>query len=227
MQRLIITNSGKNLMSRLAAGTTAATFTKVTTSDHDYSDTDLETITELEETRQTAVISKVNKTSPMLVDVLAALDNSLLTEGYYVRALGLYAKDSDGTEILYAISIDPDTPDYIPAFAGKTVSSVTYRLITRVDNSDQITLEVSTGAVPTIEQVDAIQKMAELHDNADVCSENGVHGIRYCNDRMQVRKDDGWVDARTQIKSGDTELSFSVSDSGILTVTYDDGKGDA
>ena len=160
MQNLVITNSGQELMSKLIAGTTTATFTKIAGSDHDYSDVSLEGVTELEDVKQTALISKVSRTDLTLVEVLAALDNSSLTEGYYVRALGLYAKDGDGTEILYAISIEPTTPDYLPAFSGKTVSSITYRLITKVDNSEQVTLEVNAGAFPTIEQLDNFQRIS-------------------------------------------------------------------
>ena len=130
-----------------------------------------------------------------LVEVLAALDNHDLTEGYYVKALGLYAKDGDGEEMLYAVSIETVEPDYLPPFSGKTISSITYRLITKVDNSEQVTLEVNPGAFPTIEQVDNIQKMIELHTATKVFSEEGVHGMRYFNDTLQIQNEAGeWVD---------------------------------
>ena len=63
MQNLVITNSGQELMSKLIAGTTTATFTKIAGSDHDYSDVSLEGVTELEDVRQTALISKEKNTS--------------------------------------------------------------------------------------------------------------------------------------------------------------------
>ena len=226
MQNLVITNSGQELMSKLIAGTTTATFTKIAGSDHDYSGISLEDITELEDVKQTALISKVSRTDLTIVEVLAALDNSSLTEGYYVRALGLYAKDGDGTEILYAISIEPTAPDYLPAFSGKTVSSITYRLITKVDNSEQVTLEVNPGAFPTIEQVDNIQRMIETHIETGVYGETGVHGFRYYNDTLQVQNSEGeWVD----IESGGGGIAPSnVSDLKIkvgnqkLTITWND-----
>ena len=232
MQNLVITNSGQELMSKLIAGTTTATFTKIAGSDHDYSDVSLEGVTELEDVKQTALISKVSRTDLTLVEVLAALDNSSLTEGYYVRALGLYAKDGDGTEILYAISIEPTAPDYLPAFSGKTVSSITYRLITKVDNSEQVTLEVNPGAFPTIEQVDNIQRMIETHIETGVYGETGVHGFRYYNDTLQVQNSEGeWVDIESggggiapsnvsdlKIKVGNTKLTIFWSDPGNTVV---------
>lgn len=232
MQNLVITNSGQELMSKLIAGTTTATFTKIAGSDHDYSGISLEDITELEDVKQTALISKVSRTDLTIVEVLAALDNSSLTEGYYVRALGLYAKDGDGTEILYAISIEPTAPDYLPAFSGKTVSSITYRLITKVDNSEQVTLEVNPGAFPTIEQVDNIQRMIETHIKTSVYGETGVHGFRYYNDTLQVQNSEGeWVDIESggggiapsnvsdlKIKVGNTKLTIFWSDPGNTVV---------
>lgn len=226
MQNLVITNKGQELVSKLIAGTTTATFTKIAGSDHDYSDVSLEGVTELEDVKQTALVSKVSRTDLTLVEVLAALDNSLLTEGYYVKALGLYAKDGDGTEILYAISIEPVTPDYLPAFSGKTVSSITYRLKTKVDNSEQVTLEVNPGAYPTIEQLENLQQIVEIHTASIIYGEEGVHGFRYYNDTLQVQNEAGeWIDIESggggiapsnvsdlKIKVGNQKLTINWSD---------------
>lgn len=227
MQNLVITSKGQELMSRLIAGTTTATFTKIAGSDHDYSGVSLEALTELEDVKQNVLVSKVTRTDLTLVEVLAALDNHDLTEGYYVKALGLYAKDGDGEEMLYAVSVETVAPDYLPAFSGKTVSSITYRLITKVDNSEQVTLEVNPGAFPTIEQVDNIQKMIELHTATKVFGEEGVHGMRYFNDTLQVQNEAGeWVDieggggggiapnnvADIKMKVGNEKLTITWSD---------------
>ena len=232
MQNLVITSKGQELMSRLIAGTTTATFTKIAGSDHDYSGVSLEALTELEDVKQNVLVSKVTRTDLTLVEVLAALDNHDLTEGYYVKALGLYAKDGDGEEMLYAVSIETVEPDYLPPFSGKTISSITYRLITKVDNSEQVTLEVNPGAFPTIEQVDNIQKMIELHTATKVFSEEGVHGMRYFNDTLQVQNEAGeWVDIETggggiapnnvsdlKMKVGNEKLTIFWSDPGNTVV---------
>ena len=227
MQNLVITSKGQELMSRLIAGTTTATFTKIAGSDHDYSGVSLEALTELEDVKQNVLVSKVTRTDLTLVEVLAALDNHDLTEGYYVKALGLYAKDGDGEEMLYAVSVETVAPDYLPAFSGKTVSGITYRLITKVDNSEQVTLEVNPRAFPTIEQVDNIQKMIELHTATKVFGEEGVHGMRYFNDTLQVQNEAGeWVDieggggggiapnnvADLKMKVGNEKLTITWSD---------------
>lgn len=153
MQSLVITNAGKELAAKLIAGTTTATFTKVLTSDQDYSAADLKTLTELTNVRQTVPVSDVVQIDRSTVEVLAAMDNSKLTSGYFIRALGVIAEDGDGTEVLFAVSIETVHPSYLPAFAGKTVSSITYHLKIKVDNSEQVTIEINPGAYVTVEQL--------------------------------------------------------------------------
>lgn len=151
MQDFTITNAGKQLMARLIAGAATANFTKVVASDHDYSGVDLETLTELEDIRQEVLPSDLSVDDATSIRVIAVFDNSGITQRYYVRAVGLYAEEADGTETLYAVSICDENPDSLPAFGGKTVYSLTYNVYIRVDNTDQMTLELNQLAYVTAE----------------------------------------------------------------------------
>jgi hypothetical protein len=175
-------------MSRLIEGTTTATFIKLACSAHDYSQAstdELLQLTELEDIRQTALVSKITRTDDALVDVLAALDNSGLTEGYYIRVLGLYAQDGDGTEILYGVCLAEDgAPDYMPAFGEKAVTSITYHVITKVGISANVTLEINPAAYPTMEQMESVeQDVSTIKDQLDgikfSISENGCLTVTY------------------------------------------------
>lgn len=230
MQDLIITSKGQELMAKMIAGTSTATFTKICTSDYDYSNTNLEELLQLYDIKQEALVSKVSRTDLTLVEVLAAINNSTLTTGYYVRGLGLYAKDSDDNEILYGISIESQNPDYMPAFGGKTVSGISYKLNTKVDNSEQVTLEINPAATPTIEQVESVQRNLNTHTDKTVNGENGVHGLRFFNDVLQFYNEEteSWVDIETsggggiapsnavdpKIKVGNGKLTISWGDPG-------------
>lgn len=229
MNDLVITESGQQLMARMIAGTSTATFTKIQSSDHDYSGATLESLTSLADVKQEALISKVERTDTTQVQVMAALDNTLVATGYYVKALGLFAKDSDNVEILYAVSIDTTNPDYMPAYGGKTVTGISYRLNTKVDVSSQVTIEVNPAATPTIEQVDAIDRKIDTHEDLSIYGENGVHGFRYYNDILQVynTETEEWVDIETggggvspsnvsdlSVKTGNTKLTIKWSDPG-------------
>lgn len=149
--------------------------------------------------------------------------------------LGLFASDIDGNEILYAVCIEPETPDYMPAFGGKTVSSITYKMNTKVDISSQVTLELNPGAIPSMEQVNNLTRSINSHTEANIYGENGVHGMRYFNEELQVMNESGeWVEIETgggsgggitpsdikdlRIKVGNQKLTVFWSDPGNLVV---------
>lgn len=162
MQSLIITNSGEELISKLIAGTATARFTRLSASDHDYSGTALETLTELLDVRQSVPLSSVVRIDTAMIKLTAAMDNSKLEAGYYVRALGLFAEDNGGNEILFAVSVEPEHPSYLPPFSGKTVSSIDYAFNVKVNNSKQITIEIAPGAPAN---ADMIYNSVEISSN--------------------------------------------------------------
>lgn len=232
MENLVITNSGEELTAKLIAGTTTAAFTKIVASERDYSGIDLKSLSELSDIKQIVFVSSVTRTDTTMIEVLAAMDNSELTTGYYTRALGVIAEDASGNEILFAVSIETDNPSYLPPFSGKTVSSVTYRLNIKVDNSEQVKIEVNPGAYPTLEQLNNVQKSVEIHTSNQIYGETGVHGLRYYNDEFQVMNDSGeWVEVESggggiapsnvvepKIKIGNAQLTISWSDPGDTVV---------
>lgn len=232
MQNLVITGKGQELTAKLIAGTSTATFTKIATSSYDYSTATLENVTELYDIKQTALVSKVSRTDTTIVEVLAKIDNTNLESGYYVKALGLYAKGSDGVEILFGISIETDNPDYMPPQSGTTVSGISYRLNTKVDNSNQVTIEVNPAASPTMEQFEGLEQVIDTHAGTGVYGSDGVHGFRYYNDTLQVKNEEGsWVDIETggggispsnvtdaKVKTGNGKLTLYWSDPGNTVV---------
>lgn len=231
MQDLVITNQGQELIAKMIAGTSTASFTKIQTSDYDYSTASLKDLTSLYDVKQEALVSSVSRTDTTMVEVLAAINNSNLDSGYYVKALGLFAKDIEDNEILYAVSIETDNPDYMPAFGGKTVSGITYKMNTKVDISSQVTLEINPAAVPTMQQVQNIVIAISTHENETIYGEVGVHGFRYYNEQLQVKNEKGeWTDVESgggispsnvsdlKIKVGNQKLIIFWSDPGNTVV---------
>lgn len=158
MRELIITNVGRGLVTRLIEGTASARFTRVAVSDHAYSEDELCLLTELSEIKQTVSISKITRIDGTVIELLAAMENTALNSGYFTRALGVYAKDENGTEILFAVCIEPDMPYYMPPYSGKTVSSVTYRLNIKVDRSENVMIDTVPGAYATVEMLESLEK---------------------------------------------------------------------
>lgn len=151
-------------MTNLIAESTTASFTKIATSNRVYQKEEIEGLTSIEDVKQEILISKVERKDASMIEILAGITNEDITEGYYINTLGLYAKDGDENELLYAVAID-DTPDYIDAFDNKVILSINYRLDVKVSNSSQVTLEVSPDAYATVKQIQELdQKISEMGD---------------------------------------------------------------
>ena len=163
MENIVITEQGKQLMSKVISETESMTFTKIAVSDYDYSGIELQNISELQSVKQTAIIAKISRTDGKTVEILAAINNEQIPEAYYVRTLGVYVKDSSENEILYGISISRENPDYMHAYDGKTLSGVSYRINVTVEDSEYITVNVNPAAVPTIMQVEDIETAFREH----------------------------------------------------------------
>lgn len=160
-RQLIITNKGQALMAKLIAGTANVTFTKVAASSTTYSDAQIPALTGLSNIKQQVAVSKVTRINSVAVQVDAAMENSALTTGYYMNSLGLYAKDPDEGEILYAVA-GANVSAYMPPYNGITVSGAYLKLVTTVSNASNVSMNVDPAAVATIGDINALQ--AEIND---------------------------------------------------------------
>ena len=167
MDSLIITRGGKELVSRLIEGSTTVKFTKIRTSDHDYSAiSDLTGISELESIKQEVPISKITRVDDTTVVVRALMDNKDLSEGYYVRNAGLYAKDGEENEILFGISV-ADEADHMPAYGNSRPSGIIFTMNVLVDNAKQVVLNIDPTGAATIQDIMDIES-PEFDDSGTV-----------------------------------------------------------
>lgn len=149
--KTIITAKGQALIAKSMVNTDVA-FTRVVTSDKDYtSKGNLENLTSIENIKQSELVSEIKVLNRTAVQVVSAFSNSLLTTGYYLRTIGLYATDPDEGEILYSITTAL-VPDWIPPFGNISITSFEVKLETIVSNSGNIDLNVSPTAVVNVSQ---------------------------------------------------------------------------
>lgn len=153
MNDFIITKAGQRLVSDMVAGVATAAFTQIKTSDHVYETRELESLADLADIKQEALISDVTRTDPAYVELSVVLDNKSVTAAYKIRALGVYARDGTDKEILFAVASETDIPDAMPAYGGKTVSEISYRIVLRVTASDRVELTVNSAAYATVSQL--------------------------------------------------------------------------
>ncbi|MCM1299578.1 MAG: hypothetical protein NC228_08450, partial [[Eubacterium] siraeum] len=155
--RLIITEKGQQLISKIFKGTTGVKFTRIAASAKQYEERELAGLLELEEERQSNPVSGVEKTESAAVKVVTAFTNSELAEGYYLRAMGLFAEDPDEGEILYGVTAELSGSCYMPPFNGTTLSAIDVEMVTAVGNAEGISLEVDPAAAVTAEQLNTVR----------------------------------------------------------------------
>ncbi len=177
--RLIITRQGQELISRMLAGTgNGVRFSKVCVSAAEYDLSELEELTELADIRMTSPISHAERSGESDITVEAALTNEQLSEGYYMRAIGLFAQDlnsADGGEILFAVTVEQSGNCYMPPFNGITVSGAVVKLIVAVGNAENISIETNSAAVAAISDIKRLENALAAH-NADANAHGSLLG---------------------------------------------------
>ena len=192
----VITTKGHALMAKVTSGATM-NFTKISASDYQYpSGTDYESLTALTSIKQNTLISDVSRINDVAVKVSGILTNAELNEGYYLRVIGLFANDPDEGEILYSITTAIQA-DWIPPNNGVSASSVLIDLITVVSNASNESIEVDPSAVATISDLQSLNQIITLHSETNINTEEGVHGIRFFNDKLEFNDGVNWIEIKT------------------------------
>lgn len=135
---LTLTNIGYALQIKAQAGTELK-FTRVALGAGILpSGTQLNTLTELINEKQTAAIGNLS-VGGKSVQIKANFSNKNLTENYYLRELGIFANDPDQGEILYAVANAGDAADYMPAYDGAETIEQVFTIELSVGNAAKVT----------------------------------------------------------------------------------------
>ena len=175
-KRVVITRNGQALMAKLMSGTGTVEFTKIGVSSTTYTDTQLESLTSLSGVKQTAPITNIARNNNASVTVEGAISNEELAVGYYMQTIGLYAKDPDAGEILYAVTT-ASVAGYMPPFNNRTPSGAQFKLTTTVGNAENVTLQIDPSAVATIGDINRLETSLNDLQAYVGYAEKGVLGL--------------------------------------------------
>lgn len=178
--KLVITQAGQKLISGVLSGDAGSLrFTRISISAAEYDLSELEELTELPDVRQSSLISRAERSGESDIAVEAAITNEQLAEGYYMRAIGLFAEDpnsADGGEILFAVTVEQSGNCYMPPFNGITVSGAAVKLIVAVGNAERISLETNSAAVATVLDIKRMEQTLAEH-NSDENSHADIRAL--------------------------------------------------
>lgn len=155
MDNIALTENGLALRDKLNAGQTTATFTRFCTSSAEYDQSELGALTELKDSKLESAVTNLEIREDHTMVISGAVDNKSLQEGYYITLIGLYAKETDGEEILFAVS-KVSSPMYMPEKSG-ALSGMSIRFSVKIENSDSINVTVDPTTAATLGDLNALR----------------------------------------------------------------------
>lgn len=155
--RTIMTDAGFALETRVRADETKMQFTRaaISTDDH-FSDTDdaLAKLTELYNIQQDGKVTAVQVINTTTVYVQVDVNQAESKADYQMRSAALYAKDDDGTEVLYGVTVlqDPvfvhkDADGSYLGFGINTTVGRASNVVVVVDPANMVTQQVFEGTM--------------------------------------------------------------------------------
>ena len=159
--QLVLTTQGISLITKALAGDCKIKLTKVQAGDGDWT-TSLVDATALKSMKQEFGISEIKVANDATVDVLAILNNLNLSEGYYVKEVGIFGAEEgheDSTEILYGIvTAVADKADYMPPYNSISPQTMEIETLVTVANASEVTIKAGTGALAAADTVNQLSK---------------------------------------------------------------------
>ena len=146
-----MTDVGEELQAKVNAGLVELTFTKIKVGSG-VSTTKAQALTDVIASKWETTNFTV-KRDGKIVTVDTFITNTGITEAFRMAEIGLFARDPDKGEVLYAYLTDSE-PDRMPAEGGSTVVSQELSLGMTFSNSGNVTLTVNMGALVTREQLE-------------------------------------------------------------------------
>ncbi len=159
-KQIVITDKGKSLISKLIEGKSMK-LTKLSISDSVYEDDQIESLTHIDNIKQTVAIEKILRVNDNTIQLKASISNETLTEGYFMNTVGIYANDPDEGETLYAVVI-AKVASWMPPYTGISVSSLMFNITLSVGNADNVNIEISGNNATVIDIQDLQKQIDEL-----------------------------------------------------------------
>lgn len=215
--KMVLTEAGQNLYAKCLASSTDITFTKFILGNGTYAGTEtteeIAAKTALTSPKDEFQISKASVVNNSTCKLEMNASNLKITEGYFVTEIGVYAKDSDGNEVLYCITVAvPDKADWMPAYNGVAPGSLRYLMYITVGNAENIKVDVSGGGLVSQDDFN------ELSSEVESIKENG-------GDKIMLKDSSGLTGAegsKTTLQTLFDALLSSIHSGDISTVLKDE-----
>lgn len=164
-KKAVITEKGLALINKVQTGSVNLEFTKISTGEGDYTDSeDLTKAIALKEKRQDFALSSIEVVDNDTVKIRTVIGNQGLESGYYIKEIGLYAADPDEGEILYSLAVAYQGQwDYLPSEVEMKLATITLDTFSSVANASTVTIQGGTGAYASAEDLENLAEKLQEH----------------------------------------------------------------
>ena len=144
----VMTQNGAALLNKAQAGLCKIKFTRMSTGDGQYSESEkgieeLRKITSLKSHKQSFAFDSIKYQDDTSVELKASItnhdDTQTLSTGYYIREIAVFAQEGDesDTEILYSIAV-ANVADFLPPYNGNNPTLIIQKYYATVDGSQSV-----------------------------------------------------------------------------------------
>ncbi|GEB35318.1 phage tail protein [Brevibacillus parabrevis] len=164
----VLTEDGLSLLSRAQIGAASIQFTRVGIGDG-FPSGDLRLQTKLVHETMSLPLLELKLTGRGQTQIKAAINNTELNQGVFIREIGLFANDPAKGEILYAVANAGPLADYLPA-AGTDVVEEIVNFNTVIGSTENVTAIVSQQAFVAVDTFAAHVNDMNVHVPLSVIS---------------------------------------------------------
>lgn len=160
---MILTNAGRTLLAKALTGKQLL-FTRAAVGNGDLGSRDPKTLTALISYKKELPIQSMNVTGSVgTAEVVLEMSNKGLTQGFFVKEYGLFARDPDTkTEILYAYRNTGNEAGYLEGDNGVDIISYTLSIVTVIDQAPNVTAVITnTNQYVTISRME--QRVMDIY----------------------------------------------------------------
>lgn len=130
----------------------------------------LQKVCQIREPRQQFEFSRIEKVTDNCILLKTLMSNVILTEGYRMTEIGIYAKKQgeEGDGVLYSISVAKE-PDFFPCYNGLAAVEIIEEYYITVSDAAYVSLQTSSSAAVLKEDLEKIKAeiQAELNQKIE------------------------------------------------------------
>ena len=151
-KQVVLTAQGHELLNDIIATSSRLEFTKVNSTSTVLTESSIHQLLNIPNIKQSDAIRFQERINDTTIKIEALFSNEGLAEDYEIRAIGVYAKDADGDEVLFGVSIAEEA-FYMPAEGSGHPTGAIFRLNVGINNTVETPFTVDPAAMASMSDI--------------------------------------------------------------------------